>query len=311
MSAAARAQPGLLAAVPAAGHILTLRLTTPQQGKEALRALSRLAVDESLCVGFGCHFVGAVGGAVAGLRGFPSLQLPEAAGGATVPASQADIWLYVRAATPGEAFERVLALWRRLPGGLTLVEDLPTFAYHGGQDLTGYEDGTENPRADAAYAAALVADGPLAGSSFVAAQRWAHDLAGFAALPRKEQDATFGRDRDSNEELAAAPDTAHVKRTAQESYDPPAFMLRRSMPYGTVAEHGLYFVAFGADLDRFERVLRRMAGQDDGKVDALFRFSRPVTGGYYWCPPVKDGRLDLSAMVPGGVEALPDVEVAG
>jgi len=28
----------------------------------------------------------------------------------------------------------------------------------------------------------------------------------------------------------------------------------------------------------------------------LYRISRPITGGYYWCPPLKDGRLDLSAV---------------
>ena len=33
---------------------------------------------------------------------------------------------------------------------------------------------------------------------------------------------------------------------------------------------------------------------DDGIVDACFRFSRPVSGGYYWCPPVTDGRLDIA-----------------
>ncbi|MBL8839647.1 MAG: Dyp-type peroxidase, partial [Alphaproteobacteria bacterium] len=55
----------------------------------------------------------------------------------------------------------------------------------------------------------------------------------------------------------------------------------------------LEFIAFGHNLDPFERQMRRMAGLDDGIVDAVFRFSRPLTGGYYWCPPVKDGRLDL------------------
>ena len=42
--------------------------------------------------------------------------------------------------------------------------------------------------------------------------------------------------------------------------------------------------------------LRRMAGLDDGIVDALVGFSRPVSGGYYWCPPLRDGRLDLAAL---------------
>ncbi len=84
-----------------------------------------------------------------------------------------------------------------------------------------------------------------------------------------------------------------MKRGAQESYDPPAFMVRRSMPWATAHAQGLEFIAYGASLDRYERVLRRMAGLEDGIVDSLFTFSRPVTGGYYWCPPVDGDRLDL------------------
>ena len=39
-----------------------------------------------------------------------------------------------------------------------------------------------------------------------------------------------------------------------------------------------------------------MTGAEDGIVDGLFRFTRPMTGGFYWCPPVADGRLDLRAL---------------
>ena len=39
-----------------------------------------------------------------------------------------------------------------------------------------------------------------------------------------------------------------------------------------------------------------MLGRDDGIVDALFTFTRPITSAYYWCPPVKDRKLDLSAI---------------
>jgi putative iron-dependent peroxidase len=39
-----------------------------------------------------------------------------------------------------------------------------------------------------------------------------------------------------------------------------------------------------------------MLGLDDGVPDALFRFTRPVTGSFFWCPPVVDGQLDLSGM---------------
>ena len=55
------------------------------------------------------------------------------------------------------------------------------------------------------------------------------------------------------------------------------------------------FVAFGQSHQAFEQQMRRMAGQDDGIVDAMFAISQPVTGAYFWCPPMRDGRLDLRA----------------
>ena len=33
--------------------------------------------------------------------------------------------------------------------------------------------------------------------------------------------------------------------------------------------------------------------REDGIVDAIFTLSQPVTGAYYWCPPMRGGRLDL------------------
>jgi porphyrinogen peroxidase len=36
-----------------------------------------------------------------------------------------------------------------------------------------------------------------------------------------------------------------------------------------------------------------LSTQQNGVVDALFLFLRPVTGGYYWCPPTRGNRVDL------------------
>ncbi len=59
------------------------------------------------------------------------------------------------------------------------------------------------------------------------------------------------------------------------------------MPYGTVAEHGLYFVAFSADPSRYDRMLTRMFGTEgDGMHDRLTDFSRPVRGAYYFAPAI-------------------------
>ena len=72
--------------------------------------------------------------------------------------------------------------------------------------------------------------------------------------------------------------------------------MRRSMPWIEGARAGLAFLAFGKSFDAFEAQMRRMTGAEDGIVDALFRFSRPLSGAYFWCPPVRDGRLDLSGL---------------
>jgi putative iron-dependent peroxidase len=136
----------------------------------------------------------------------------------------------------------------------------------------------------------------LGGASFVAVQQWVHDLDKFAAIPRKQQDHAIGRRKSDNEEIGNAPPSAHVKRTGQESFSPEAFVLRRSMPWADATRAGLVFVAFGKSLDAFEAQLKRMVGAEDGTADALFTFTRPVTGVYLWCPPVRKGRLDLRAI---------------
>ena len=136
----------------------------------------------------------------------------------------------------------------------------------------------------------------LDGSSFVAVQLWVHDFERFAAMPTKEQDDAIGRRRSDNQELSDAPPSSHVKRTAQESFSPEAFVLRRSMPWSEGNAAGLNFVAFGKSFDAFEAQLKRMVGAEDGITDALFNFTRPVNGSYFWCPPMANERLDLRAL---------------
>lgn len=283
-------QPSILAPPPPLGRSLTFRLVPDSDPRPALH---RLRDDFSLdwgVIGFGEPLIRALGREFKELRTFPGFSGPAC----TVPSTQQALWVLLRGEERGVLFdltERVEAL---LNGTLVLDDAMDTFLYAGGRDLTGYEDGTENPKDEAAVEAALVQDGDgMAGSSFVAVQRWVHDLRRFRQFPPTRRDETIGRRVDTNDEIEEAPPSAHVKRTAQESYEPAAFMVRRSMPWETAHEEGLEFIAYGNTLDRYERVLHRMVGLDDGVVDALFTFSRPVTGGYYWCPPVAGSRLDL------------------
>ena len=130
----------------------------------------------------------------------------------------------------------------------------------------------------------------------MAVQQWLHDFAAFDALGEARQDDSIGLRRSDNAELEDAPASAHVKRTAQEGFAPEAFVLRRSMPWSAGKQAGLVFVAFGKSFDAFEAQMRRMAGLDDGITDALFAFSKPVSGAYFWCPPLRGGWLNLAAL---------------
>ncbi|GAB3460370.1 Dyp-type peroxidase [Azotobacter salinestris] len=272
-------------------RFLFFSLESAQDLPTALDRLASLADGETIVVGLGESLLQAQGRRLASLRVFPALSGTAV----DIPSTQHALWCWLRGEDRGELLQLSRALAAALAPALRLVQSTDAFRYREGRDLTGYEDGTENPQGEAAIAAALVGEGSEGerGGSFAAVQHWVHDLDRFGALSPDEQDHIVGRRKRDNEELEDAPASAHVKRTAQESFSPEAFVLRRSMPWNDGQQAGLLFLAFGHSLDAFEAQLRRMAGLEDGIVDALFRFSKPVSGGYYWCPPVRAGRVDL------------------
>ena len=294
------AQPGILAPVPRVGRYLFFSLTAePQTLGDVLGRFASMVDGAAVVAGLGLECVSAMGASVPGLRAFPSL----AASPVVIPSTPTALWCWLRGEDMGDLVHLTRRIAQVLAPALRLDQVVDSFR-HGrgpnghGRDLTGYEDGTENPHDQAAVAAALVqssAPGML-DSSFVAVQQWVHDFAAFDAMSERAQDQMVGRRRSDNEELEDAPESAHVKRTAQESFTPEAFVVRRSMPWAQGSQAGLVFVAFGHTLDAFEAQLQRMAGLDDGVVDALFQMSKPVTGAYFWCPPLRDGRLDLQAL---------------
>jgi len=287
-------QPGILAAIPPLGRYLTFDLVPEAGPGPALQRLAKTVDALQTVVGIGRSTALALGHDVPGLRDFPA----ATARGIEIPATHGALWCWLRGDDRGELVHRTRALEAVLAPAYRLGGVLDAFRHDEGRDLTGYEDGTENPTGANALAAAAVRSGGagLEGGSFVAVQQWLHDFGHFDAMSRGEQDACIGRRRDDNEELDDAPPSAHVKRTAQESFDPEAFVLRRSMPWAEGPRAGLVFVAFGGSFDAFEAQLNRMMGLEDGVADALFRFTRPVTGAYYWCPPAKGARLDLKAL---------------
>jgi porphyrinogen peroxidase len=285
-------QPGILQPIPPLARYVTYTLVPGADPRKALAALCNRADGDRTVVGLGLSLLSAMERSIDQLRTFP-----EFSGyGIDIPSTPAALWLWLRGNDRGEIVNRHRALDDLLAATFKPDQVIDAFTYGKGLDLTGYEDGTENPKKAKAVAVAISKQKVIAGSSFVAVQQWEHDMHRFEAMPGKERDRTFGRRISDNEEIDNAPESAHVKRTAQESFDPEAFVVRRSMPWADESRCGLVFTAFGASFDAFEALLRRMVGAEDGVTDALFRFTRPLTGAYFWCPPVKSKKLDLSAL---------------
>lgn len=282
-------QPGILAPLAPYGRSLSFSIRLESDPRPALLRLRQVFDPHWGVVGIGEPLAKALWREIPGLRAFPALSSAH-----PIPSIQHALWIFLRAGNRGDIFDLSQKVVGLLAPEFEVSDSVETFSYADGRDLTGYIDGTANPKPEEAGDVALVkAEGGAGFSSFVAVQRWTHDLPHFHTHSHAERDAIMGRRLDDNEEIADAPESAHVKRTAQELFDPTAFMVRRSQPWASEHEQGLEFIAYCASLDPFERMMKRMAGIEDGLSDALFTFSRPVNGAYYWCPPLLENRLDL------------------
>jgi putative iron-dependent peroxidase len=180
---------------------------------------------------------------------------------------------------------------RELAGCARVVAEQPAFTYQSSQDLTGFEDGTENPPVDEAPQLATIPEGlPCAGGSVVLVQRWVHDLDGIEALELSDREQVIGRTLQGSVELdeEVRSPRAHISRVVIEDDEGEELeVFRRSVAYGGVQEHGLMFVSFAADRARMQRMLGRMVGLEDGVRDRLTDFSTPVAGAWYVTPPLE------------------------
>jgi putative iron-dependent peroxidase len=226
--------------------------------------------------------------APAGVHGFN--EPLRGADGYEMPATQADLFVWYAAAAYDIVFDLGKETLEALAPMATLARETTGWSYRHSRDLTGFEDGTENPNLYEAPGVALIDDGaPGAGGSVLLFQQWRHEAAAFGALSEGAQERVIGRTKLDSIELkdAAMPADSHVSRTTvvEDGTERPIF--RRNVPYGNVSDHGTLFIGFSADQRRMHRMLEQMVGIDGGPRDALTRYSRPLTGAYYFVPSIQ------------------------
>ena len=208
--------------------------------------------------------------------------------GFVMPATQHDAVLWLSGIAYDVVFDVARSVIASLRGLASLVEETSSWPYRHDLDLTGFIDGTENPTLIDAPELVLVPDGePGAGGTILLLQKWAHDAAAWEALAVADQEQVIGRTKPDSVELDDKPADSHVASTDQDRFGK---IFRRNMPYGTVTDHGTMFVGFSATQRPLSTMLESMAGLASGARDALTRYTRPLTGAYYFVPSTESLR---------------------
>lgn len=171
-----------------------------------------------------------------------------------------------------------------------LVDEERGFRFMDSRDLTGFVDGTENPKGRHRQQVALVgeADSAFRNGSYVHVQKFAHNLSKWNRLPLKKQEDIIGRTKEDNIEYASAdkPLTSHIKRVNLKDAEGNSMeLLRQSMPYGSIKEQGLMFISCCSTPSHFEAMLKSMVyGDGQGNHDHLMQFTKALTGSSFFAP---------------------------
>ncbi|QTF09787.1 Dyp-type peroxidase [Brenneria izadpanahii] len=204
------------------------------------------------------------------------------------PATQRDLLIHIHSLRHDVNFSLAQAALAAFGSAIHVEEEVHGFRWVEERDLSGFVDGTENPQGDARYDVAIIPDGqPDAGGSYVFTQRWEHNLKQWQRFSVEQQEQMIGRTKQDSEELPPEqrPVTSHVSRVDLKEEGKGLKIVRQSLPYGTASgKHGLYFIAYCARLRNIEQQLLSMFGELDGKRDDMLRFTRAVSGSYFFAP---------------------------
>jgi len=226
--------------------------------------------------------------AVEGLSNFEGINGLE---GHVCPSTQQDLFFWLHCPTErghSHNFDHALKVIAALEGLAELTLEIQGVKYHDSRDLTGFVDGSANPKDDQRYTESLIAAGEVGEQgSYLLTQKWVHNLEGFNQLPQHHQEKVIGRTKPDSIELEgdAMPPNSHVSRTDAKLDGKAAKVYRRSTPFGNSQEKGLYFVSFANQQARHQIQLDRMFGvTGDGVYDRLLEFSQAKTSSYWFVP---------------------------
>ena len=104
-------------------------------------------------------------------------------------------------------------------------------------------------------------------------------------MSQNEQENVIGRTKgEDSKKMRPLDPTSHVARTDLKENGVDIKVVRQSLPYGDMKEHGLFFISYASDPKKHEKQLNSMVGMGDSIHDQLMDFSTPITGNYWFIP---------------------------
>ncbi|KXX67389.1 Dyp-type peroxidase [Flammeovirga sp. SJP92] len=259
--------------------------------KEAIKnALANSVENVWVVVSFGKKLWATLSGTT--LEKLEDFKTLDGKNGFQMPATQTDLFFRVLGTDQSTVLDKTIQIEEALKGTFKVVLSENGFTYKDHRDLTGFVDGSANPKEEKKYVAALIAEGEAgANGSYVFHQKWVHNLEKFNELPVSIQEKIIGRTKEDSIELEGddMPDNSHVSRTDAKHDGVAMKIWRRSFPYGSALERGLFFIAYTCDPFRVDIQLERMLGNTEDQVsDRIMEFSTAVSGAYSFAPSVED-----------------------
>ena len=222
------------------------------------------------------------------LAPFPDMQCEDR----SAPVVPCDLFIQIRADRADICFAIATDVFALLKDEVELIEQITSFRYLDGRDLTGFVDGTENPKGMHKFDVAIVGDDDpdFVGGSYIHIQRYRHDLEKWNLLQVKKQEEIIGRTKADDIEFAGADKAkfAHTKRTSLKNDEGKSVeILRQSMPYGDMKVQGLMFISCAKSPKPFTDMLSSMIfGDEHGIYDKLLDFTTAETGAAFFAPSV-------------------------
>ena len=147
-------QSGIIDNIPKLARYQFFRLKVDIDPKNALRQLADIAIENDIIVGLGQTLISTLDAKIPSMRIMPEFTTSDK--NIDIPTTPHDLWCWIRGEDRGELVHKARLVRNLLADSFEIDRVTDAFMHNDSRDLTGYEDGTENPTGDDALDAAIL-----------------------------------------------------------------------------------------------------------------------------------------------------------